>query len=119
MLSAKRLFVIVLALCFSILESTVTNTRARSESEVTGVVLKWLGNAGWEIQIGETIVLIDPFLTRGLANPGKEWKTDEEAVLKTINRAEYIFAGHSHADHIADIPFLTKKFAWQTTGVGL
>ena len=38
------------------------------------VVLKWLGNAGWEIQVGQTIILIDPFLTRGEANPNAEWK---------------------------------------------
>jgi L-ascorbate metabolism protein UlaG (beta-lactamase superfamily) len=81
-----------------------------------GVVLKWLGNAGWEIQIGQTIILIDPFLTRGEANPGAEWKTDEAAVLKAINRADYIFAGHSHADHIADIPFIAKKFGSKVIG---
>jgi L-ascorbate metabolism protein UlaG (beta-lactamase superfamily) len=68
-----------------------------------GVVLKWLGNAGWEIRAGETIILIDPFLTRKEANPGAEWKTDENAVLKVISKADYIFAGHSHADHIGDL----------------
>ena len=73
------------------------------------VVLKWLGIAGWEIQIGQTTILIDPFLTRGEVNLGAEWKTDEAAVLKAINRADYIFAGHSHADHIADIPFIAKE----------
>ena len=25
---------------------------------------KWLGIAGWEIQTGQTVILIDPFLTR-------------------------------------------------------
>jgi L-ascorbate metabolism protein UlaG (beta-lactamase superfamily) len=80
------------------------------------VVLRWLGNAGWEIQFGETVILIDPFLTRGEAAPGKEWKTDEEAVLKAITRADYIFAGHSHADHIADIPFIAKKFGSKVIG---
>jgi L-ascorbate metabolism protein UlaG (beta-lactamase superfamily) len=80
------------------------------------VVLKWLGNAGWEIPIGQTIILIDPFLTRGEANLGAEWKTDEAAVLKAIKRADYIFAGHSHADHIADIPFIAKKFGSKIIG---
>ena len=80
------------------------------------VVLKWLGIAGWEIQIGQTTILIDPFLTRGEVNLGAEWKTDEAAVLKAINRADYIFAGHSHADHIADIPFIAKKFGAKVIG---
>jgi L-ascorbate metabolism protein UlaG (beta-lactamase superfamily) len=80
------------------------------------VVLKWLGNAGWEIQIGPTIILLDPFLTRGEASSGVEWKTDEEAVLGAIKRADYIFAGHSHADHIADVPFIAKKFGSKVIG---
>ena len=80
------------------------------------VVLKWLGNAGWEIQMGQTTILIDPFLTRGVAKLGAEWKTDDAAVLKAIKRADYIFAGHSHADHIADIPFIAKKFGSKVIG---
>jgi L-ascorbate metabolism protein UlaG (beta-lactamase superfamily) len=79
-------------------------------------VLKWLGNTGWEIQVGQTVILIDPFLTRGKANPNAEWKTDEAAVLKVIKRADFIFAGHSHADHIADVPFIAKKFGAKVIG---
>ena len=89
---------------------------AGETQEKDSVVLKWLGNAGWEIQIGQTIILIDPFLTRGEANLGAEWKTDEAAVLNAIKRADYIFAGHSHADHIADIPFIAKKFGSKVIG---
>ena len=81
------------------------------------VALRWLGTAGWEIQVGRTIILIDPFLTRKEPDRiGGKWKTDEEAVLKAIKRADYIFAGHSHADHIADIPFIAKKFGSKVMG---
>ncbi|HVO93483.1 MAG TPA: MBL fold metallo-hydrolase [Terriglobales bacterium] len=93
------------------------HAQARVETATQGsLVLKWLGTAGWEIRIGETIILIDPFLTRGEANPGAEWKTDEAAVLGVIKRADYIFAGHSHADHIADVPFIAKKFGSKVIG---
>ena len=84
--------------------------------EAKGVTLKWLGNAGWEIQFGPTVILIDPFLTRGESSPGTEWKTDEEAVLKVIKRADYIFAGQSHAGHIADLPFTARKFGFKVIG---
>ena len=102
----------------------ITSAPIESNAQVLGgrtqekdsVVLKWLGIAGWEIQIGQTIILIDPFLTRGEANLGAEWKTDEAAVLNAINRADYIFAGHSHADHIADIPFIARKFGSKVIG---
>jgi L-ascorbate metabolism protein UlaG (beta-lactamase superfamily) len=80
------------------------------------VQLKWLGNAGWEIWFGKTVILIDPFLTRREASREKEWNTDEEAVLNVIKGADYIFAGHSHADHIADIPFIAKRFGSKVIG---
>jgi L-ascorbate metabolism protein UlaG (beta-lactamase superfamily) len=75
------------------------------------VTLKWLGTAGWEVQFAQTKILIDPFLTRQQSVPMEEWKTDEEAVLNVISGADYIFAGHSHADHIGDIPFIAKRSA--------
>jgi L-ascorbate metabolism protein UlaG (beta-lactamase superfamily) len=87
-----------------------------TSSEQKGVVLKWLGVAGWEIRTGRTIVLIDPFLTRKDRVPDAEWKTDEDAVLEVITGADYIFAGHSHADHIGDIPFLAKRFGSKVIG---
>jgi L-ascorbate metabolism protein UlaG (beta-lactamase superfamily) len=89
-----------------------------TSSEPKGVVLKWLGVAGWEIRTGRTIVLIDPFLTRKDRTPNAEWKTDEEAVLKVITGADYIFAGHSHVDHIGDIPFIAKRFGPKVIGSG-
>lgn len=93
------------------------SAQATGDSSPQGsIVLKCLGNAGWEIQIGQTIILVDPFLTRGEANPNAEWKTDEAAVLNVIQRADYIFAGHSHADHIADVPFIAKKFGSKVIG---
>jgi L-ascorbate metabolism protein UlaG (beta-lactamase superfamily) len=80
------------------------------------VVLKWLGTAGWEIQLGKTTILIDPFLTRKDRSMDAEWKTDEEAVLKVIKGADYIFAGHSHHDHIGDVPFIAKRFGSKIIG---
>jgi L-ascorbate metabolism protein UlaG (beta-lactamase superfamily) len=80
------------------------------------VTLKWLGTAGWEIQFGGVVILIDPFFTRQSASASAEWKTNEEEVLKVITKADYIFAGHSHADHIADIPFIAKRFGSKVIG---
>jgi L-ascorbate metabolism protein UlaG (beta-lactamase superfamily) len=79
-------------------------------------ILKWLGNAGWEIRLGKTVILIDPFLTRKDRSMDAEWKTDEEAVLKVITGADYTFAGHSHHDHIGDVPFIAKRFGSKIIG---
>lgn len=116
----KIVATILLPVCFfsGVWPSIVGKAQSVNDGpgETKSVTLKWLGNAGWEIQIGQTVILIDPFLTRREANPSVEWKTDEEAVLKMIKRADYIFAGHSHADHIADLPFIAKKFGSKVIG---
>ena len=109
----------ILITLYLLLGSWPADLHAQAGPETTpqgSPALKWLGNAGWEIQIGQTIILIDPFLTRGAANLGTEWKTDEQAVLNAVKRADYIFAGHSHADHIADLPFIAKKFGSKVIG---
>jgi len=97
------------------LEARAQSSLANTEQD-KNVSLKWLGVAGWEITFGTTTILIDPFLTRKEARHDQEWKTDEDAVLSVIKRADYIFAGHSHADHIADIPFIAKKFDAKVVG---
>ncbi len=79
-------------------------------------VLKWLGNAGWEIKFGTAIILIDPFLTRRDRVMDAEWKTDEAAVLKVVTGADYIFAGHSHHDHIGDAALIAKRFGSKVIG---
>ena len=89
---------------------------AAEPGAVTTVQLKWLGTAGWEIQVGSTTILIDPFITRREAIAATEWKTNEEEVLRVLDKADFIFAGHSHADHIADIPFIAKHFGAKLIG---
>ncbi len=87
-----------------------------AQPEPANVVLKWLGTAGWEIRYGKTVILIDPFLTRKERVMDGEWKTDEAAVLRVITGADYIFAGHSHHDHIGDAPFIAKRFGAKLIG---
>ena len=117
MLSTTNLLTLLLLMGLCLQASTAASAQAAAADANENVVaLKWLGTAGWEIQIGQTVILIDPFLTRGEANLDAEWKTDEAAVLNAIKRADYIFAGHSHADHIADIPFIAKRFGSKIIG---
>jgi len=78
--------------------------------------MKWLGTAGWEIHFDDAVILIDPFFTRTERTAGVEWKTNEEEVLKVVTKADYIFAGHSHVDHIGDIPFIARRFGAKVIG---
>ena len=115
----KTIAAILLMLSFSFwttLSAGAAEAKSDAESTEEKVILKWLGTAGWEIQTGKTIILIDPFLTRKDRSMGAEWKTDEEAVLKVIRGADYIFAGHSHHDHVGDAPFIAKRFGSKIIG---
>ena len=76
------------------------------------VILKWLGTAGWEIQIGQTFILIDPFLTRGEANLGVEWKTDEQAVVKYISNPRYADQAACRVKPRSDLPGVFSKVDW-------
>lgn len=115
----KTIAAILLMLTFSFwttLSAGAAEAKSDAESTEEKVILKWLGTAGWEIQTGKTIILIDPFLTRKDRSMGAEWKTDEEAVLKVIRGADYIFAGHSHHDHVGDAPFIAKRLGSKIIG---
>jgi len=106
---------LLLALVCGSVQAAETEAGAASP-DTRRVTLKWLGTAGWEIVYGQSKILIDPFLSRKQPVTNEEWKTDEEAVLSVISGADYIFAGHSHADHIADIPFIAKRFGSKVIG---
>lgn len=116
MKTSAAIFLILSFPCFAAQPAAAAEPKADVESLQGKVTLKWLGNVGWEIQMEETAILIDPFLTRKDHSRDAEWKTDEEAVLKLIKGADFIFAGHSHHDHIGDVPFIAKRFRSKIIG---
>ena len=93
------------------------------------VVLKYLGTAGWEISDGQTVILIDPFVSRinGPAPPGGGsshvvagdtrraygWndiaEPDLAAIRAHIPRADYVLVTHTHYDHVFDVPHIALK----------
>ncbi len=83
----------------------------------TGLVMKWLGTAGWEIKTpAGTTILVDPFLTRKQPDREWQWESNEEVVFRYVKAADYIFAGHSHGDHVGDLPLIAKKFGAKIIG---
>lgn len=61
--------------------------------------LTWLGHGSWSVRIGETIVLLDPFLDESPTAPVKA--ADVEA--------DYILVSHGHFDHVADVVAVAKR----------
>ncbi len=63
------------------------------------VRVTWLGHSGFSLVIGNTKVLIDPFLTgNALATI-----TPEEV------EADFILLSHGHGDHIGDAPAIARR----------
>ncbi len=81
--------------------------------------LTYLGNAGWEITDGRTVILVDPFITQfasyrlpgGLAprSPDDLLTPDTVGIDQRIRRADYILITHAHWDHVLDAPYIARK----------
>lgn len=75
-----------------------------------GVHVRWLGTAGFEIRHGDHVVLFDPYLTRAslrrcvLSN----LTPDVATITRTIGQADAIIVGHTHFDHVLDVPTIAR-----------
>jgi L-ascorbate metabolism protein UlaG (beta-lactamase superfamily) len=88
------------------------------------------GAAGWSITDGDTVILLDPYLSR-IRFQGRRYgptdatdvpgdprpvvkmneppEIDAETIDARVPRADYILASHSHFNHIMDVPYIAKK----------
>ena len=89
------------------------------------VKLSYMGTAGWEITDGQTVILVDPYLTRlktetpndpPLASDPRSLVTDNDFAISDpkvidahISKADYILITHTHMDHVLDVPYIARK----------
>jgi L-ascorbate metabolism protein UlaG (beta-lactamase superfamily) len=88
-----------------------------------GVNFKWFGTDGWEITFGNKTILLDPWFSRfdtgffaGKFNAKTLIKVEEALIDQHIPKADQILIGHGHWDHMADIPYISKKTGAQVIG---
>ena len=72
--------------------------------------VSWMGTAGFRIEHAGYTVLIDPYLTRAplwscLRGP---LASDVALVTGQLPRADAIVAGHTHFDHVLDVPAIAR-----------
>ena len=87
----------------------------------SGLRLRWLGAAGFEISDDQTSILVDPFVSRPTALQGLfPLDIDTEAVDKYVidpmmrkgsfKNLKAILVSHTHIDHVQDVPYILSRF---------
>src|SRR5665213_3893727 len=66
-------------------------------------VLRWLGTANYEIAYKGKVFLFDTYYDR----PGRTRPIGFK--VEQVKRADVIFIGHAHSDHISDIAAVAKQ----------
>jgi hypothetical protein len=84
----------------------------------SGVTLTWLGNAGWQVSNANTVILVDPYLSRlrapappgapplpaGETRPAYNWEDRPESDRTTIDahirRADLVLVTHAHGSRM-------------------
>lgn len=67
--------------------------------------VRWLGINGLEFQYSGKTILADPCVTRG----DSALLSDPSLVEEYIGKADAIVMGHSHWDHLVDVPAIIRK----------
>ncbi|MCF3133178.1 MBL fold metallo-hydrolase [Streptomyces olivochromogenes] len=104
--------------------ASATAGRGRGSRGAAGCVsFRWLGTAGWRIDVGDRTVLFDPYLTRfttglfdGAFDPRTRLETRPRVVDAHIGRAELVLVSHSHWDHLADVPHIARTTGARVVG---
>src|SRR5207244_7358829 len=91
----------------------------KTQTERGTLRLTYLVNAGYQVEDGKTVLIIDPYISQ--FRPGGMGPTDvndksdpilapdTDGIDKHISRADYILITHSHSDHLLDAPYIASK----------
>ena len=69
----------------------------------------WLGHGSFRLEIGDQVLLIDPWLTGNPVLP-------EDQHAAAVEGATHILLTHAHFDHVADVLPLTRKLGIPVAG---
>jgi L-ascorbate metabolism protein UlaG (beta-lactamase superfamily) len=121
------------ALAFALAAIAISPLAAQNSAiseKSTSITLTYMGTAAWEISDGNTVILIDPYLSRilipphgaGSAASGRapgdtrpEYRWDEvvppdvATIDAHIQRADFVLVTHTHIDHVMDVPHIALK----------
>ncbi|MDB5219173.1 MAG: secreted protein [Myxococcaceae bacterium] len=99
---------LILIACAPRLATPSVSSLARTERPVA---LTYLGVAGWRIDDGSHVLLVDPYFSRTRVEQGSVTLSSDENLIARYApaRADAILVGHSHYDHLLDVPNVAKR----------
>ena len=82
------------------------------------VSLTWLGAAGFRVEFRGAVLLLDPFVSRPGLRRSLAWplEPDDRAIARHAPRADVIVCGHSHHDHVMDVPHIARATGARVLG---
>lgn len=92
---------------------------AWSGSLPPGLSLTWLGTAGFRLAYQDTVVWIDPYVTRLSLRDliaRRVVPPSQRAIAAWIDRADAVLVGHTHFDHALDVPAIARRFGCKVYG---
>jgi L-ascorbate metabolism protein UlaG (beta-lactamase superfamily) len=107
-------FLLLLASCkrpTGIPDERAIATTSPSTTPAPFARLTYLGVAGWKLESRSGTLLVDPYVTRTAAkNEAEPLIPDERAIAAFLpSRADAILVGHSHFDHVLDVPSIARR----------
>jgi L-ascorbate metabolism protein UlaG (beta-lactamase superfamily) len=100
--------------CASQPRSSTASTRLRP----TKVTLTYLGTAGWRVEDEEHVLLVDPYVSRLSVDDSTIPLTPDKAAIERFAppRVDGILVGHSHYDHLLDVPDIALRSGAMVVG---
>lgn len=84
-----------------------------------GLSVTWFGTAGFRLAYEGTVVWIDPYLTRlplGDLVRRKVVPPSVDTIARFVDRADAVLVGHTHFDHVLDVPAIARLFGCKVYG---
>ncbi|WP_129840801.1 MBL fold metallo-hydrolase [Streptomyces sp. RFCAC02] len=96
---------------------------ARRHDGGGGAAFTWLGTAGWRVEAGEHVLLVDPYLSRydtGMWTGGFRAGTGLTVAADTVDThtagARTVLVTHTHWDHFNDVPHIATTTGARVIG---
>ena len=77
--------------------------------------LTWLGVAGWQIEGGGHVILVDPYFSRP-ADPWKDPSDPQAVAARAPPKADLVLVSHDHPDHALDAPAVARSTGARLVG---